>query len=705
MKKSCVLLLGLALVGCSGEEAPVAPIPAVPESPAVDAAPAAAAGDTASAADQAQAGPQSGVEHENFDPAIAPGDDFYRHVNGRWLASTAIPADKSNYGAFTILDDEAQANLRQLIEEAADTDAAPGSDTQKVGGFYQSFMDEPRLEQLGAAPLASALAELDAVAGKDDLLLMTAQLNRVGVQIPAAIYINNDEKQSDQYITYITQSGLGLPDRDWYLSTDDATHDEARVAYRAYITKVLELAGYARAATAADSIMGIEQQIATARWDRVQNRQAELTYNKRTLEELQAMSPGIAWGPLLQGLGVNETTFVVNQPSFLEALDDIWQQQPLEAWKDYYAFKTVDAFAAYLSDAFVQAQFDFEGRVLGGQEALEPRWKRGVNAVDVALGEVVGKLYVERHFQEESKQRMDQLIENLRAAFRLGIDELEWMTPETRAKAQEKLASFNTKIGYPAKWKDYSGLDVVAADLVGNVMRSRRLEHDREVNKLGRPINRDEWFMTPHTVNAYYNPPMNEIVFPAAILQPPFFNVEADDAVNYGGIGAVIGHEFSHGFDDQGRKYDGNGNLNDWWTEADATAFSERAQRLVAQYAAIEVLPGKFLNGEFTLGENIGDLSGLAVAYKAYRMSLNGREAPVIDGYSGDQRFFIGWAQVWRRLYRDENLEVRLTTDPHSHSEARTNAIVRNFDAWYLAFDVQPGQALYLPPEARVKIW
>ncbi len=703
MKMQHILLLGLVLAGCSSEDALELQAPASAAMPMPAAEPAAESATEPAVAQPS--GPRSGVELDKFDPAIAPGDDFYLHVNGRWLVSTAIPADKSNYGAFTILDDEAQANLRQLIEEAANTDAAPGSDTQRVGSFYSSFMDEARLEQLGSVPLASALAELDAVASKGDLLLMTAQLNRVGVQIPAAIYINNDEKQSDQYITYITQSGLGLPDRDWYLSSDDATHEAARTAYRGYITKVLELAGYTRAATAPDSIMGIERLLAEAHWDRVQNRQAERTYNKRTLAELQAMAPGIEWAPLLQGLGVEEATFVVNQPSFIEALDDIWLEQPLEVWKDYYAFKTVDAFAAYLSDAFVQAQFDFEGRVLGGQEELEPRWKRGVNAVDMALGEVVGKLYVERHFQEASKQRMDQLIENLREAFRTGIDELEWMTPETKARAQEKLARFNTKIGYPDAWKDYSGLSVTAEDLVGNVMRSRRLEHEREVSKLGKPIDRNEWFMTPHTVNAYYNPPMNEIVFPAAILQPPFFNVEADDAVNYGGIGAVIGHEFSHGFDDQGRKYDGNGNLNDWWTEADAAAFSERAQKLVAQYTAIEVLPGKFLNGEFTLGENIGDLSGLAVAYKAYRRSLNGAEAPVIDGYTGDQRFFIGWAQVWRRLYRDENLEVRITTDPHSHSEARTNAIVRNFDAWYEAFDVQPGAALYLPPEERVKIW
>jgi putative endopeptidase len=686
MKKTVLLYSSLMLAACSGSGTP-------------------AAGPAASGGAVVPAALQSGVELEHFETAIAPGDDFYRHVNGRWLANTEIPADKSNYGAFTLLDDEAQANLRQLIEEAARADAAPGSDSQKVGDYYNSYMDEAALEQLGAMPLAATLAQIEAVADKPELLLLSARLNRIGVQIPAAIYINNDEKQSDRYITYITQSGLGLPDRDWYLSTDDSTHATARSAYRDYISRVLTLAGYGRATAAADSIMAIEQNIAEAHWDRVRNRQAELTYNKRTLDELQTMAPGIDWAALLQGLGVSETEFVVNQPSFLEALDDIWQELPLSAWQDWYSFKTVDAFAAYLSADFVQAQFDFEGRVLSGQQELEPRWKRGVAAVDRALGEVVGRLYVERHFQDDAKQRMDQLIENLRAAFRVGIDELEWMTPATKARAQEKLASFNTKIGYPDRWKDYSGLQVQAGDLIGNVMRSRMLEHEREVNKLGQPIDRDEWFMTPYTVNAYYNPPMNEIVFPAAILQPPFFNVDADDAVNYGGIGAVIGHELSHGFDDQGRKYDGNGNLNDWWTEADAAAFAERAQRLVEQYNAIEVLPGKFLNGEFTLGENIGDLSGLAVAYKAYRMSLNGQEAPVLDGYTGDQRFFIGWAQVWRRLYRDENLEVRLTSDPHSHSEARTNAIVRNLDAWYEAFNVQPGAALYLPPGERVKIW
>ena len=647
----------------------------------------------------------SGIELAWFDQSVAPGDDFYRYVNGTWLANTPIPADKSNYGVFTMLDDEARDQLRSLIEEAAAEAAAVGSDSQKVGDFYNSFMDTERLQTLAAEPIQDLLAQVSAADDRLALLRLSAELNRVGVQIPAAIYVNNDEKQSDRYITYITQSGLGLPDRDWYLSREDTSHATAREAYRSYISKLLALAGYERSAEAADAVIAVEHGLAAAHWDRVKNRQAELTYNKMHLDDISAAAPGLDWNAYLRGLGVDEEEFVVNQPDFLSAFASLWQELPLQSWQDYYAFKTVDAFASFLAEPFVQAQFDFKGRVLAGQEAMEPRWKRGVAVVDGALGEVVGRLYVEHHFQEEAKQRMDELIENLRAAFRTGIDELTWMTPETKTKAQEKLASFRTKIGYPEEWKDYSGLVVEADDLVGNVIRSRQLEHEREVGKLGQPIDRGEWFMTPYTVNAYYNPPMNEIVFPAAILQPPFFNVEADDAVNYGAIGAVIGHEFSHGFDDQGRKYDGNGNLNDWWTQADADAFAARASRLVEQYSAIEVLPGKFLNGEFTLGENIGDVSGLAVAYKAYHMSLEGEEAPIIDGMSGDQRFFIGWAQSWKRLYRDENLEVRLTSDPHSHSEARTNAVLRNFDAWHEAFQVLPGAELYLPPEERVRIW
>jgi len=647
----------------------------------------------------------SGIDTGNFDTTIDPGDDFYRYVNGTWLTETTLPSDKSNFGAFTALGDEAEENLRRIIEDAAATEAPQGSDMQKVGDFFTSFMDIDRIEALGAEPLQSTLSDIVSVQSKDEMLIKMAELNHLSVQMPVGIYISNDAMQSDQYISYLNQWGLGLPDRDWYLTEDDESHRQAREAYGDYIGKVLELAGYERAEEAVHSVLGIEFLIAQAHWDRVKNRQRELTYNKMTLDDVSGLSPDMDWAGFLETLGVDETSVVVRQPDYIEALNGIWNTTSLAQWKDYTAFKFVDSVAAYLSEDFVQAQFEFEGRTLGGLEEIRPRWKRGVDVVDSALGEVVGRLYVEQHFRDEAKTRMDVLVENLREAFREGINELEWMTDTTKAEAQEKLAKFTTKIGYPDDWKDYSALEVRADDIVGNVQRSRRVEHNREMDKLGAPIDRGEWFMTPYTVNAYYNPPMNEIVFPAAILQPPFFNVDADDAVNYGGIGAVIGHEFSHGFDDQGRKSDGDGNLRDWWTEADAAAFSERADRLVAQYNQFEVLPDKFLNGDFTLGENIGDLSGLAVAYKAYRMSLNGEEAPVIDGLTGDQRFFMGWAQVWRRLYRDENLEMRITSDPHSHSEARVNGVVRNFDTWYEAFNIQPDDALYLPPEERVKIW
>jgi len=692
MYKICpAILFTVLLFGCSGQEAaaPVEPASQIQDQEQV----------------LTESALGSGIDLQYMDTSIAPGDDFYRYVNGIWLSNTEIPADQSNYGAFTALADEAEENLRTIIEEAAATDAAVGSDLQKVGDFYQSFMNENLIETLGINPLAESLAEISAADDKAELMQVITALNYIGVQMPFGFYIDVDERQTDQYVANVFQSGLSLPDRDWYLVSDNDSYLTARQAYSNYISEVMSLAGFSNGEDIADSVLQIENRIAEAHWDRVQNRQRELTYNKLSIDDLQNLAPAIDWAATMQGLGMFTDEFIISQPSYFEALSTIWSEVGLAQWRNYTSFKLVNAFASYLSRDFIDAKFAFEGGVLSGLEENRPRWKRGVDAVDSALSEIVGKLYVERYFKEEAKERMDVLIENLRDGFRVGIDELEWMTETTKAEAQAKLAKFTTKIGYPDEWKDYSGVDVLENDLVGNVMRSRRFEHNREVSKLGQPIDRGEWFMTPHTVNAYYNPNMNEIVFPAAILQPPFFNVEADDAVNYGAIGAVIGHEFSHGFDDQGRKSDGDGMLRDWWTEADAAAFSERANALVAQYNQFEVLPGKFLNGEFTLGENIGDLSGLAVAYKAYQLSLNGEEAPVIDGFTGDQRFFMGWGQVWRRLYRDENLEVRITSDPHSHSEARANGTLRNIDSWYEAFDVQVGDALYLPPSQRVKIW
>ena len=650
-------------------------------------------------------GLDSGIAVENFDHSVRPGDDFYRYVNGTWLANTGIPPDRSNHGVFTILSDRAEENLLAIIEEAMAENNPQGSDAQKVGDLYRSFMDQETVDALGAEPLYDILQEIIRTDSRQNLLMLTARLNRIGVQIPAAAWVDVDAMQSDRYVTYISQSGLGLPDRDWYLSTDNAAHSTAREAYHQYIDEVMELAGYGDSERVAQSVFSIEYAIAQAHWDRVRNRQRELTYNRMTVDELNQLAPDLDWSGLLTALGSSESTVVVRQPDYIEALGSIWEQHTLTAWQDYYSFKLVDAYAPYLSDDFVQARFNLRGRTLSGTDELRPRWKRGVALVENTLGEVLGRLYVERHFQEASRQRMQELVANLREAFRVGIDNLAWMSSATKAEARDKLSKFTTKIGYPDTWKDYSEVEVTADDLVGNIMRSRQVEHDRDMNRLGQPIDRDEWFMTPQTVNAYYNPPMNEIVFPAGILQPPFFNVDADDAVNYGAIGAVIGHELSHGFDDQGRKSDGDGNLRDWWTEEDAQAFAERADAVVQQYSQFEVLPGKFLDGEFTLGENIGDLSGLAVAFEAWQMSLEGEAAPVIDGFSGEQRFFIGWAQSWRRLYRDADLETRLTSDPHAHSEARTNGVVRNFDSWYEAFDVLPDDALYLPPQERVRIW
>ena len=647
----------------------------------------------------------SGIDLEYMDTSVKPGDDFYRYINGVWLRDTEISADQSNYGSFTALADEAEENLLTLIEEAAAIDAAIGSDSQKVGDYYQSFMNENLIENLGSNPLAGSLTEIAAATDKDALMQVMTALNYIGVQMPFGFYIDVDERQTDRYVPNVGQSGLGLPDRDWYLIRDNDTYLSAHQAYSSYINEVSSLAGLGNGEDIANSVLQIENRIAQAHWDRVQNRQRELTYNKLSIVELQDLAPAIDWAATMQGLGMFTDEFIISQPSYFEELSNIWSEVGLAQWKNYTSFKLIHAYTAFLSQDFVDAAFAFEGGVLNGLEENRPRWKRGVDAVDSALGEIVGKLYVERYFQEEAKVRMDVLIENLRNGFRVGIEELEWMTDTTKSEAQNKLAKFTTKIGYPEEWKDYSGVEVFENDLVGNVMRSRRFEHNREVSKLGQATDRGEWYMTPYTVNAYYNPNMNEIVFPAAILQPPFFNVEADDAVNYGAIGAVIGHEFSHGFDDQGRKSDGNGMLRDWWTEQDASAFSGRADALVAQYDQFQVLPGKFLNGAFTLGENIGDLSGLAVAYKAYQLFLDGEEAPVIDGFTGDQRFFMGWGQVWRRLYRDENLEVRITSDPHSHSEARTNGTLRNIDTWYEAFNVQENDALYLAPSQRVKIW
>lgn len=645
-----------------------------------------------------------GFSLATFDTTMRPQDDFYRYVNGRWLETTEIPADRSNYGSFTELADQAEANLRDIISSSAQAEFKPsGSDVQKVGDFYLSFMDSTRLDGLGLEPLAPELTLVDNISTYEDLVDYIAYNQRIGVTDPFSIFVNQDAKDATAYILYANQSGLGLPDRDYYF---DERFAGQREAYGAYVEQLFELAGVRSADRAAETVFALEARIAEHHWTRVQNRDRNATYNRYTIAEANELTPNFDWARFIEVADLqNADALVVRQPSFFEALNTILVDVPVDDWKTYFRYKVLNNSAQYLSADFVEAQFDFYGRTLSGIEEMRPRWKRGVQTTNGILGEMIGKLYVEKHFKPEAKERMDELIENLREAFRYAIDDLEWMTDDTKTEAQGKLAKFVAKIAYPDEWKDYSALEVYDDDLLGNLRRSAEMEYFRMVNKLGNPVDRGEWFMTPQTVNAYYNPPMNEIVFPAAILQPPFFDVEADDAVNYGAIGAVIGHEFSHGFDDQGRKSDGDGNLRDWWTEADAEEFKQRADQLVAQYDVFSPIEGMNVNGRLTLGENIGDLAGLTMAYKAYQLSLKGREAPVISGFTGDQRFFIGWAQVWRRKYRDNELRRRLVTDAHSPSEYRTNGIVANMPEFYAAFDVQEGDDLYRGDANRVKIW
>lgn len=649
---------------------------------------------------------ESGIDLQNFDHSVRPQDDFYRYVNGKWLDTVEIPADKSNYGSFIALSDQSEKDLRTIIEEAArQLDKEPGSETQKVGDFYLSYMDTALIEELGLNPVRDEMQAIENLKSKNDVLEHFGHLQKIGVHIPFGFFVNQDLKQSEQYIGYITQSGLGLPDRDYYFKEDER-FETIRAEYVKYMARILGLAGFKDAGAKAERLLEIETEIARSHWTRVQNRDRNRTYNKYDMVGLQKLTPSFTWSRFFEAADItNQEAVIVRQPDYLQEFNTIFKLVPTSDWKTYMTWKVLNGAAPMLPHDFVQARFEFYGKTLRGIEQIRPRWKRAVAAVDASLGEVVGKLYVARHFKPEARQRMQELVANLKRAFRERIERLDWMSEQTKQEAFAKLEKFNTKIGYPDKWKDYSGLEISKTDLLGNVKRSSLVEYERMVGKLGQPIDREEWFMTPQTVNAYYNPPMNEIVFPAAILQPPFFNLVADDAVNYGAIGAVIGHEISHGFDDQGRKSDGSGNLRDWWTEEDEREFNERAQLMVEQYNQYNPVDTMRVNGELTLGENIGDLGGLTVAFRAYQMSLDGKQPPVIDGFTGEQRFFLGWAQVWRRKYREDELRRRLLTDPHSPSEYRTNGIVANMPEFYEAFDVKEGDKLYRPDEKRVSIW
>jgi len=648
----------------------------------------------------------SGIELANMDINAKPQEDFYLYTNGKWLEKTEIPADKSNYGSFSQLYDDAQKNLKAIIESASKaTNATPGSDEQKLGDFYNSYMDEEKANSLGIKPLQGMMDKIQNAQSHDDIATLMGELYAMGVGGPMGFYVNNDAKQSDQYAVYLYQSGLGLPDRDYY-SKDDEKSVANREAYVFFVKDILEMSGMKDAQGAAERIMALETQLADKQWTRVESRDANKRYNKYTTAEFSEYMGGFSWTNYAAAIGLDKLEAVIaSQNTYMQAFGEIFKNVELSTWKEYFTKQLVVEYAGYLSKDFTDRNFAFYGTQLRGIEEQRPRWKKAVSGVDTVLGELLGRLYVAKHFKPEAKERMEQLVQNLIKGFEVGINELEWMSPDTKKSALEKLAKFTPKIGYPDKWKDYSQLEIVAGDLVGNYMRYNQWELKRNLDKLGGPIDRSEWHMTPQTINAYYNPVMNEIVFPAAILQPPFFNLDAEDAVNYGGIGAVIGHEIGHGFDDQGAKYDGDGNLRNWWTESDKEQFEVRGKQFADQFSEFEVFEGEFVNGEFTLGENIGDLGGLTIAYKAYQLSLNGKPSPELDGFTGEQRVFLGWGQIWRRLYRDDELRNRLVTDPHSPSRYRVNGIVQNMPEFYEAFNVKKGDGHYLSEEERVKIW
>ena len=651
--------------------------------------------------------PLSGLDLDGRDDQVRPQDDFYRSWHGQWLETFAIPEDKAEYAPFVALHDTSQEQLRDIITELGDAQPEPGTVAAKIGDLYASFMDTATRERLGLTPLADALAQIDALASNDQLWALFGTWDRDGMGAPAGTFVHQDNMDSTRYLLDVRQSGLGLPDRDYYL---DEKFADVLADYRTHIADMWQRAGFGdadAAADAADRIIALETALAQAHWDKVRNRDPQATYNLMAIDEIAGLSDGLDIAAFLDGVGVTGKVEQINvgQPDYLAALAGLIADTDLQTWQDYLRWHLLAGNSSLLTEELDKANFAFYGTRLRGVPAQRPMWKRGVDLVQSAVPEALGQLYVERHFPPENKARMVELVDNLLAAYGEAIDGLEWMSPATKTEARAKLATFRAKIGYPDNWRDYSDLQVEPADLVGNVRRSARFEHDYEMAKLGGPVDRDEWFMPPQMVNAYYNPEMNEIVFPAAILQPPFFTMDADDAVNYGGIGGVIGHEISHGFDDKGSQYDGEGNLRNWWTDEDHAAFKERTEALVAQYEGYEPVSGHAINGELTLGENIADLSGLAVALRAYRRSLDGAEAPVIDGLTGEQRFFAGWAQVWRAKTREEELKRRVATDPHSPAEYRVTGVLVNNDDFHAAFDVQPGDGMWRDPAERVRIW
>ena len=645
-----------------------------------------------------------GVDLTAMDKTVMPGDDFYRYVNGKWQDRTEIPADRASWGGFAILRNLSDERTRTIIEDAAKTQNAAGSLNEKIGITYASFMDAAAIEAKGAAPLKPYLDAIAAISTPTDLARAFAQANRRGVATPIGMGVGQDRTDNTRYTVYAGQGGLGMPDRDYYLK-DDAKSVEVRTKYLAHVAAMMKLAGQPDPDGAALRIFAFEKSIAEVHWTRAELRQVEKSFNPMPATSLPAKMPGFDWTAMIDAAGLSaQPIVIVTQPSALTGTAKILAATPMPVIREYLTFQTIKSAAPLLSSAFVNESFAFNGTVLQGTPQLKERWKRGVDLVNGSLGEAVGQAYVQRYFPPESKAKADELVRNLIAAMDIRLSNLTWMAPETKVKARAKLAAFTPKIGYPDKWRDYSKLVVVPGDMLGNAGRVTEFNYQRQLDKIGKPVDRSEWFMTPQTVNAYANPVMNEIVFPAAILQPPFFDPNADPAVNYGGIGAVIGHEISHHFDDQGRKFDMKGNFSEWWTKEDVTRFKAYTDKVVAQYGAYEPVAGLKVNGELTLGENMADLAGVNIAYDAYRISLKGKPAPVIGGFTGDQRFFLGFGQVWQNKSREAAIRQQILTDPHTPGAWRPY-VARNLDVWYKAFGVKPGSKFYLPPEARIKVW
>lgn len=647
----------------------------------------------------------SGITKKNMDTLVKPGDNFQEFVNGKWMKNTKIPADKSSYGAFDMLYDQSQKDVKAIIEEASKGSFAEGSDQQKIGDFYASYMNRKERDAKGINPIKPELKAIDAIANYSDLAAFFGTANRTGLDAPFAISVTQDFKNPNVYTLMTWQGGLGLPEREYYLQNDPKMVD-VRTKYVAHIENMFKLTGMPNPAESATKIMALETTLAKNHMTKEDTRETSKLYNKYETKNLKTLMPDFDWNAMLTKAGIaNQKIVVVSQVEYTKSLNNIIKNTPLDTWKTYLKWSLINNTASHLTTSLDNANFEFYGKTLYGTEKQEDDWKRAVNAVNGSLGEVVGKVYVEKHFSPEAKERMTGMVKNLLKAYAESIKKLDWMSEATKKQALAKVDKFMIKIGYPDKWIDYSSLKVAKNDLYGNAQRSTEFEYNRLLNKLGKPVDRTEWGMTPQTVNAYYNPSLNEIVFPAAILQPPFFDLNADDAVNYGGIGAVIGHEIGHGFDDQGATFDGDGVMRNWWTDADLKAFKAKTEALVAQYNGFKVFPDLNVNGAFTLGENIGDLGGLSIAIKAYKMSLNGKEAPKMDGYTGMQRVFLGWGQVWLDKSREESLRSQVAGDPHSPAKFRINGVVRNVPEFYEAFNIKPTDSLYLAPEKRVKIW